>query len=151
MKRKIAILVFIAVFVIATPVLAGKREPIGTKIGLFGESPVHFDAGEPFYISHGWANPSDITGVGLFRFALEVDGTFVKESFVMRSAESGDPDILTWIWVFNFPEGMTGTHTFTGHWTGSCQGLVDMEVETGPCEKPNGIIETVRTRTVIFE
>jgi hypothetical protein len=100
---------------------------------------------------HGWWNPTNIPGVGLFKFSLDVDEVPVGVDFIERSAISGDPDELLWVWVYNFPNGMTGSHSFTGHWTGPCQGLVDMGVIEGPCEKTNAIIESsTRTITVDF-
>ncbi len=109
-----------------------------------------FPAGQPFHIAHGWWNPTNIPGVGLFKFSLDVDGSPVSEDFIERSAISGDPDELLWVWVYNFPTGMTGSHSFTGHWTGPCQGLVDMGVFEGLCEKTNEIIES-STRTIIVD
>jgi hypothetical protein len=26
------------------------------------------------------------------------------------------PTVVSRVWVFNFPDGLSGTHTFTGHW-----------------------------------
>lgn len=151
MKTKKVILVVIVLLVLFSLASSIPREPIGSRIALYSAEVLKFPAGEPFHIRHGWYNPSDITGSGLFRFALEDNGEFVEDFFVLRSSVSGDPEYLNWIWVYNYPDGLSGTHTFTGHWYGSCQGLVEMEVFSGPCEKPNQIIETVRTRTVIFD
>jgi hypothetical protein len=80
-----------------------------------------------------------------------VDGVSRREAFVERTVVSGDPDLLTRIWVFNFPEGMTGTHTFTGHWLGPCQGLVDEGFIPGPCGRPNEKVEAfAQSLTVTF-
>jgi hypothetical protein len=68
-------------------------------------------AGEAFHIAHGfvvepWAdlvNP-------LHRFELTIDGEQVHGAIDLDKAT-----LEKW-YVFNFPQGMTGTHTFTGCW-----------------------------------
>lgn len=123
---------------------------VGDRLSLFRYDTT-FPADQPFHIVHGWWNPTNITGVGLFKFSLDVDGSPVSEDFIERSAISGSPDELLWLWVYNFPDGMVGTHTFTGHWSGPCQGLVDMGVIDTTCEKTNEIIESSsRTVTIDF-
>jgi len=107
--------------------------------------------GEPFYIQHGWINAPVNYPVGLFRFELEVDGQPVQEDFSVRStdAETALPT-LNWTWVFNFPEGMTGDHTFTGHWIAPCQYWVDQGMLSGPCNDPNEMIARSNTAYVSF-
>lgn len=146
----IAVLLIVALLSMTTrAVTAAESIRLGDRLSLFGENTT-FPAGQPFYIAHGWWNPTNIPGVGLFKFSLDVDGTPVREDFIERSTFSGSPDELLWFWVYNFPDGMTGTHTLTGHWTGPCQGLVDMGVIQVTCEKTNEIIESA-SQTIIID
>jgi len=149
-KSKLFISLVLIMFVLVPSVAASKEGRVGERISMWSASPIKFAANKPFHIAHGWVNETNITGVGLFKFSLDVDGFPVKADFVERSAISGDPDVLRWTWVFNFPNGMTGTHTLIGHWTGSCQGLVDMHAITGPCNKPTEIIESTHTLVIEF-
>ena len=151
MKKMITFLLILTLLAMATSAAATSKEPVGDRIIVFGGGSTTFPAGAPFHIRHGWVNDSNTDGIGIFDFELEIDGVLREEDFVMRSAESGDPDILIRFWVHNFPNGMTGTHTFTGHWLGPCQPLVDMGFIPGPCTKPNAKVEALsRTLTVTF-
>ena len=144
------VLLIVALLSLATPAAtAAESIRVGDRLSLF-RSDSTFPTGQPFHIAHGWWNPTNIPGVGLFKFSLDVDGSLVKEDFIERSTISGSPDELVWFWVYNFPNGMTGTHTFTGHWTGPCQGLVDMGVIEVTCEKTNEIIESA-SQTIIID
>lgn len=52
----------------------------------------------------------------------------------ITSSGHGDHAVL---WTFNFPDGMTGTHYFTGTWYAPCGYIY------GPCDGPtNTVIET---------
>ena len=108
-----------------------------------------YPAGVPFYIAHGWGwgNPEDFGGlgknapVGLPYFSLEVDGIPASLSFVETTA-GPDPNFLTRSFVYNFPEGMTGTHTFTCHWVTTCG---------DSCKNKNELVEThLQTMIVNF-
>ena len=146
MKKTVTILLILSLLAMAAPATAAKKEPIGDRINVLIGSPTTFPAGSPFHILHGWVPTSDADAIGIFDFELEVDGVLRKEDFVLRSAESGDPDVLIRLWVHNFPNGMTGTHTFTGHWLGPCE-----LVTPGSCAQPNAKVEALsRTMTVTF-
>jgi hypothetical protein len=59
--------------------------------------------------------------VGLFRFELEMDGQPLRQNYIMTTLYP--PDQPLWIdrdWVYNFPEGLSGNHTFTLHYYGAC-------------------------------
>jgi len=151
MKTKPLFLTLILVLVLlasAAPAIAAPREPVGERISLFFGGEREFPAGAPFYIKHGWSQSSEDDAIGVFDFELEVDGVLRKENFKLFSAESGDPDTLNRIWVFNFPEGMTGMHTFTGHWYAPCQYAVDQLGFLGPCATPNAKVEN-KTKTLV--
>jgi hypothetical protein len=91
--------------------------------------------------------------VGLWGFVLEVDGVLLEHDFVLRSVDNSiSPPQFFLHWVYNFPGGMTGTHTFTGHWMGPCQVLVDNGDIPGPCDNPNQVVEALaRTVVVTFQ
>ena len=141
-KKTISILVLIAFLVIATPAVAGKKAPVGSQIGVIS-GPTTFPAGAAFHIRHGWIISSDTDGVGIFDFELEVDGVLRNEDFVLRSTQSGDPDLLLRFWVHNFPDGMTGVHTFTGHWFVPCQPT------SGSCATPNAKVEVLTSSVTV--
>lgn len=151
MKKRflfVTILMLVALLATVTPVAADARGPVGDRINLFLGPSQEFPAGEPFYIQHGWIQPSTDDAIGVFDFKLDVDGVFVQEDFKKFSAVSGDPDMLYRLWLYNFPQGMTGTHAFTGHWLAPCQYAVDELGYAGPCATPNAKVET-GARTVI--
>jgi hypothetical protein len=152
-KILISILLIFAILGITTPASAARKVPVGTRIDL-RTGPTTFTAGAPFHIAHGWITDSSLDAMGIYDFELEVDGALREEDFVERSVISGDPDLLTRIWVYNFPSGMTGAHTFTGHWYGPCQNLANTGFYTGTCTNPTARVEadtiSPRTLTVTF-
>ena len=138
----ITVLSIVVLLTLAIPYSAlADQEPDGESISLFFP-PSEFTAGAPFNIQHGWTLTSNGEALGIFAFKLEVDGVLLREDFKMLSAESGDPDTLRKKWVYNFPDGMTGTHTFTGHWYAPCWYAIDFLEYPGPCETPNAKFET---------
>ncbi len=146
----VTVLLIVALIAITTPAAAGRDAPVGEKIRIRDAS-IEFPAGAPFHIRHGWIQYSTDDAIGVFDFALDVDGVPQPETFKWFYAESGNPDILNRIWVYNFPDGMTGTHTFTGHWFAPCQYAVNELGYAGPCPTPNAKVETAtRTLTVEF-
>ena len=109
---------------------ADAKERVGTRINLFAGGFQVFPAGQPFHIAHGWildqSNPETAQALGRWDFTLAVDGVEGRESFVEKVHQQ-DPVfglLQARTSVYNYPEGMTGTHTFTGHWFGPCEGLV---------------------------
>lgn len=143
----ITILIIAALLMLASPVAAAEKGPAGERINLYFGS-TEFPAGAPFYIQHGWVQPSTDEAIGVFDFKLDVDGVLVQQDFKMFSAASGDPDMLWRLWLYNYPDGMTGAHTLTGHWFAPCQYAVDELGYAGPCATPNAKVETA-SRTVV--
>jgi F5/8 type C domain-containing protein len=131
---------------------AAQSDPVGARINVFAGTPTTFPAGEAFHITHGWGvgatDPPN--AAGLWEFRLDVDGVPRAPDIVERSA--GAPPqagyefpLLSRFWTFNFASGMTGTHTFTGHWIGPCQ-----FIQTS-CATPNAQVESfARSVTVTF-
>ena len=123
MKKILVFTVAILILGLAVPVPAQGREVTGEWLDLsIGEQ--DFPAGEPFYILHGWwtAPKIPIPGlVGLLNFELEMDGQLIREDYHFFGADpSEQPTYLYRFWAYNFPDGLTGNHTFTRHYYGPC-------------------------------
>ena len=104
---------------LAGPALAGSREPTGDRIDLFSGDDQTYPAETAFHIEHGntFFLGSD-AGLGIAKFTLDIDGNPQPPSYSTTTAWG--PGFLTELVVFNFPDGMTGVHTFTGHWWAAC-------------------------------
>jgi hypothetical protein len=93
--------------------VAASKERVGERISLFAP-PDTFPAGTAFHLWHGFVFEDFDRGYGRYQFRLDVDG-------VERAADFFEMDVfdrgtISKVWVFNFPAGLTGTHTFEGHW-----------------------------------
>ena len=154
MKRKHiykTIMLALVILISAFPVAADDgRDPVGDRIRVRNAS-IEFASGAPFYISHGWIQVSDDGAIGVFGFSLDLDGVTVPNFYRDFSTISGDPDILNRIWVYTFPVGLSGEHTFTGHWYAPCQYALDELGYEGICANPNQQVETTtRILTIHF-
>jgi hypothetical protein len=123
MKRKNFLLVtalFVLALLLTTPVLAREHHPIGDRINLF-DGDQAYPANTPFYVMHGMGWHDVIPGH--WSFELEVDGVPVKPTYKELTTDvfEGYGQYHRSIYTFNFPEGMTGTHVFEGHWILPCQ------------------------------
>jgi len=120
MKKATFLLVVLALL-FSTPALAREHEPTGDRIWILDSGAQDYPANTPFYIMHGWGDVAPGTPAAQVRFELEVDGVVAKPTYVERSLEHGpDGPAFYTSWVFNFAEGMTGQHTFEGHWIVPC-------------------------------
>jgi hypothetical protein len=113
-------------------------EPVGERILVDGVDQT-FPAGEPFHIMHGYFVFSAEGPVSSYGFDLEVDGEYQDYDFFIYTGFKEYPVIGRW-WVYNFPDGMTGTHTFSGHWMAPCKVAIEYGYE-GPCETPYEKVE----------
>jgi hypothetical protein len=155
MKRKtllVTILLVLALLAIAFPVAADSEKTVGEQIHLYGSNV--FEAGVPFHIRHGWymTTPSynPPTPVGIYGFELEIDGIYQMADYILN-IYSREYETIHRTWVYNFPDGMTGTYTFTGHWIMPCQDAVESEIIPGPCRTPNEkIVVLTKELTVTF-
>ncbi len=150
MKKAIVILLLILMLAIAIPAAAKAKETVGEKINVLTGAPEAFTAGEPFHIAHGWGfSPPEDKPHGKYEFWLDVDGVMVEPDFISRSG--GGSPLIIWLWVHNFPDGMTGTHTFTGHWLAPCK-YADLEgAPPGACPTSKGQFEALtQSLTVTF-
>ncbi|MFC1997055.1 hypothetical protein ACFLXI_05540 [Chloroflexota bacterium] len=153
MKIKAFVMLGLALLLISSPVYASSKTPVGDPISVYGSSPNEFAAGDPFHIKHGWAEESVENGPpGKYGFELYMDGERVSEDFVMRTFyPQTDPVTFDLVWVHNFPDGMIGTHTFTGHWYAPCEYAVEIGSYPGPCPQPNAsVLSLERSLTVEF-
>jgi F5/8 type C domain len=144
--------------VAAAPAAAAPAEPVGDQISVLLPTPTTFAAGAPFHIQHGWGSGGSepATQAGIYGFGLDVDGAPRAADTVVRTAAAPpttvyDGPLLTRQWLFDFPGGMTGTHTFTGHWIAPCGTAVAELGYPGPCATPNAPVEAItRSLTVTF-
>ena len=117
---------------------------VGAKISIFGGTTQTFPAGQPFHFTHRWtAKPNKDGSIGLWRFALTLDGVNLNPSFI-DIEQIDDPvfgHVLGRRYVFNFPNGLTGTHVFAGTFTGPCNEMVAQGFATGPCPTPNAVVD----------
>jgi hypothetical protein len=135
---------------------SGGAKEVGTRISLFGGATQTFPAGQPFNFSHGFFTSPTLDGsLGLWRFSLTLDGAEVKPSFI-DMIEADDPvfgTVIHRVYVFNFPNGLTGTHVFGGTFEGPCEPMVAAGQATGPCPTPNAVVPATGfpvTTTVTF-
>ncbi len=137
MKKISWLFVFIMALVITTPVNAGAPAPTGDRIMVLPPpDPAEYPANTPFFIQHGWYPGPDVTP-GQWFFALEVDGVRILPTLRTHTtfAEKGEVYFLR-TWIYNFPQGMTGQHTFRGYWIAPCSYALDLEL-TDWCANPN--------------
>jgi hypothetical protein len=135
-RSSLAIALSVGLLVIlVAPVAAATKQPTGNRINLFLGNQ-SYSASTAFHVKDGWLflDPTTIDAIGKYSFTLDVDGSPRSADF-RTSEESTDGSLLK-VWYFNFAAGMTGTHTFTGHFWGPCGGSI-------PCNgKPfNSVVE----------
>jgi hypothetical protein len=156
MKKLFLILTVVLALVMTTPAAAARKVPTGPQIRVDPDGAVfHYPENTPFHIRHGWHSeitPGEDVNVGYLAkagFSLEIDGSYVGETYIDRVKESGEDPVkveLYKFYFFNFPDGLTGEHTFTGHWYIQCKDWQD------DCIDPKEIIEVgTRTITIIFD
>jgi hypothetical protein len=155
-KRILPALLLLAIALVLAPSSAAEgHERVGTRINLFAGAFQVFPANRPFHISHGWglgqSNPETTPqALGRYGFSLAVDGGDRREDYVEKSHVL-DPTfgrLQGRTWIHNFPNGMTGTHTFTGHWFGACNGIVAAGSAPGPCEHPTALTTAIAPLTI---
>jgi hypothetical protein len=121
MKKTVLFNIVLVMLLLATPALAREKEPTGDRINIFYSGTQEYTANEPFYLAHGYTEVSPHGVPGQIFFELEVDDVIVKPTYVEHMTVVGDDGpLFDLTWVFNFPDGMTGEHTFEGHWTAPC-------------------------------
>ena len=123
MKKFTVIIIAIMLLMSVNPVAAYNQsiQPVGDRIDLSAGDQTYpadtaFFIADSFYWETGFQNYP-----GRFDIKLEVDNRFVNEDSVQHFVMRGD-DYNTVIiaWLFNFPDGMEGEHTFECHYILAC-------------------------------
>jgi hypothetical protein len=134
MKKLLVPLLILFVIVTTTSAVALQEEPVGDRLNLFAGAVQTFPADTPFHIRHGISSNAGDIARGLYEFKLDLDGVPQEADFVwIQTFPTGDGSNQVRSWVFNFPDGMTGRHTFTGHLLGPCAVLVSDGNYSGSC------------------
>ena len=152
MKKRVIFVVVALLLLITIPVAAKEKEPVGPSLDW---DVTTFLAGEPFHIQHGWRlgpTPMKTFNPGGYSFELELDGEIIKPSYKMVGYNPSEENYEK-LYIYNFPDGMTGTHTFIGHYYGTCSDWYD------DCKNPRRSVELVgdiggvtypRVQTIVF-
>lgn len=93
--------------------VATSKVRVGDRISLLAP-PATYPAATAFHIWHGFAFDEGTKELGKYAFVLDVDG--VQRAADFFEITLLDRRLISKVWVFNFPNGLTGTHTFEGHW-----------------------------------
>jgi hypothetical protein len=126
-------------------------EPIGAEISIWESGSQVFAANTPFHIDHGWqVDPTTGYPIGKFLFVLEIYGSRVEPDYVHTTFVRGTDEPLQRLWVYNFPDGMSGSQEFTGHWFAPCGYVVEYGEYQEDCPDPFTIVEA-RVSTVEVE
>jgi len=157
MMKKIFIVLTIALALIMTATAAASSKvPTGPQIRVDPDGAVfHYPENTPFHIRHGWhsaitlGEEVNVEFLAKASFSLEIDGDYMEDDYIERVRLPGVEPVVTDLYkfyFFNFPDGMTGEHTFTGHWYVQCKYWQD------ECVDPDEIIEAgTRAITIIFD
>lgn len=117
--------------------IVSRLQKVGERLNIYDSGSQTFPAGSSFHIVHGWTFDSLEERPELFDFQLQVDGVYREENIIeMRPGESR-------LYVFNFPAGMTGMHTLTGHWLLPCWAISE------ECTDPDQILETYTSNVLV--
>ncbi len=92
---------------------AASKERVGDRISLLAPPPT-YPAATAFHIWHGFVFEEGDKALGRYAFVLDVDG--VERAADFFDVTLLDRRLISKVWVFNFPNGLTGIHTFAGHW-----------------------------------
>ena len=118
------------------PILS-RLQRVGERLNIYDSGSQTFPVGSPFHIVHGWTFDSLEERPELFDFQLQVDGVYQEQDIIeMKPGESR-------LYVFNFPAGMMGIHTLTGHWLLPCWAISE------ECTDPDQILETYTSNVLV--
>jgi hypothetical protein len=93
--------------------VAVSKVRVGDRISLF-TPPTTYPAATAFHIWHGFVFEDSDRSRGRYEFVLDVDG--VERAADFFEVTTVDRRLISKVWVFNFPNGLTGVHTFEGRW-----------------------------------
>lgn len=149
MKRKTVFLIVITLFALSLIAASSLKERVGERLIIPPlDGTMEFEESMPFHIAHGWRSKIGDPAVTIARGGLRlvIDGDEVPEDFIdyVRSEEV-DGIWLYKYFVFNFPDGMTGTHVFDFYYSNICSAWLNPPDPYEPfvedCENPNEILE----------
>jgi hypothetical protein len=112
-RLTVASLTIVLLLTSAGGAVAASKERVGDRISLF-TPPATYPAATAFHIWHGFVFEEADRGLGRYAFVLDVDG--VERAADFFEVTLLDRRLVSKVWVFNFPNGLTGVHTFDGHW-----------------------------------
>jgi hypothetical protein len=109
----VASLTIVLLLTSAGGAVAVSKVRVGDRISLF-TPPTTYPAATAFHIWHGFVFEDSDKSRGRYEFVLDVDG--VERAADFFEVTTVDRRLISKVWVFNFPNGLTGLHTFEGHW-----------------------------------
>ena len=109
----VASLTIVLLLTSAGGAVAASKVRVGDRISLL-DPPATYPAATAFHIWHGFAVEDTDKSLGRYAFVLDVDG--VRRAADFFEVTLLDRHLISKVWVFNFPNGLTGVHTFEGHW-----------------------------------
>jgi len=143
MKRTMINILVITILTL-TLVAATPMQRVGDQLFIpEGTGTLYYYENFPFHLAHGWrleiGKPANTIVLGGLR--LEIDGVPTPHDFIEHTMVEGEgTNYLAKIFVFNFPAGMNGVHTFDMYYSNICDfWLANGNVEE--CDKPNEILE----------
>lgn len=97
---------------------------------------INFQERAPFYIEHGWGLSQEDLAAG---YSLDPKDTYIR---VYMDDELLEPSFIeqsetNLLWIYNFPEGLTGTHLFRIDYFYICK---DWEEDITTCADPEDIL-----------
>jgi hypothetical protein len=152
MKKKLFIITILAltftlVFSTSMALADIPSKTIGERL-LVSSGSVTFAAGDPFHIMHGlmgWyeiGEPVENT-FGLHYMTLEVDGVEIRPDYLdidWTTYQDYGGRLVTKLYIFNFPEGMTGEHTFVRRYYLTCE-YINENITPMECRNPADLVE----------
>jgi hypothetical protein len=149
MKKTTVFLLVITLMALTLIAASSPKERVGDRFFFpLGSGKLFYEASKPFHIAHGWREEIGKSGKTTARGGLRlfIDGDEVTEDFIENfRLEEGETVYIQKWFVFNYPEGMTGTHTFDFYYSNVCSFWLDPPPPHDPvvtyCESPNEILE----------
>jgi hypothetical protein len=88
---------------------------------------------------------------GGFGFELWIDSVLQEPDYQSTwISDNFPPGAIVREWVYNYPAGMAGEHTFTGRWLAPCLWAVEYASYPDPCETPNAKV-VFHSREVVVD
>ena len=151
MKKFTVIIIAIMLLMSVNPVAAANQPPppVGDQINLLDGDQTYpadtaFFIADSFYWETGFQYHP-----GTFDIKLVVDNQFVNEDFVYHAVIRGDDyNTVVIAWLFNFPDGMQGEHTFECHYIVPCALALESGL-TDACSNPTAPFEFMVVEAVV--